>query len=128
MHKEINQTRKSDTMDIERVEKLLAIRQKMRDDMNAALDEAEKKIQQLQQEPNNDLEKAPEDFGQCYNAKGYSRMKSPHIRDRSFPIKISLTEELFLREESSKQQKSVTDLIREGYITKAKIVKSFERI
>lgn len=109
-------------MDIERTEKLLAIRNKMRQDIHAAMDEAEHKLQQLQEEYSEQESK------ECREGEYYPRMRSPHIRDHSFSFRISPAEEQFLKEEARKQQKSVADLIREGYIAKAKIVKTFERI
>ena len=122
-------------MDKGRIEKIIAIRQKMRDGMNAAMDEAEKEIQQLQSNSEENYQTEPKMFkGEIrqvrYNPEKeyYPRMRSPHIRDRSFPIKISLAEELFLREESRKQNKNMAALIREGYLDKVKAVNNFERL
>jgi|SRR3989344_682923 len=109
-------------------EKIIVLREQMRRDIHAVLDATEEKIRQLL--PNNNyLEKASDEFRQLqYNSKNYPRMKSPHIRDRSFPIKISLAEELSLREESRKQNKTKTALIREGYLDRVRAVKNFERL
>ena len=109
-------------MNIVKAERILAIRDKMRQKIHAAMDEAEKELQQLQEYPEEESNKFRRDYDY------YQRMKSPHIRDRQFSVRISLAEEQFLKEEALRQKKSAAELIREGHISKIKNIKAFERI
>ena len=110
-------------MNIVKAERILAIRDKMRQKIHAAMDEAEQKLQQLQEEY-----PEPESNEFRRNHDYYPRMKSPHIRDRQFSVRISLAEEQFLKEEALRQKKSAAELIREGHKSKIKNIKTFERI
>lgn len=46
-------------------------------------------------------------------------------KNKVFPIRISKQEEEFLKREAQNQQKSIAELIREGYLDKFKEIKYY---